>query len=379
MRICFVMPPFEFYSPVSGGAIATVTLHVARELERQGHRVEVITPVDGQPTHPVGELHCIPQCHDGALQRVLKHLQARCMGWDSPEYRGYWQNVQRLLSSARPDVVVLANDIGSAQLVRQVHPRCVLVSWLHNECPLNRGTGKGLRQTDVFLACSEYIRQWFISESKLDSGAVFTAHAGVDSSLFFPAKPRGTGSLRLLYVGRLDPNKGVDAAVDAFRILRKRSLPFKLSVAGGGWFYRRNNRAEDGFVFTLRNKMDELGVDWLGHVPRRWLPGVIREHDIALVLSRSQEPFGLVVLEAMASGLVVLASPHGGLTEACGEAGIFVDPFNPGQVADRLEELANAPEQVEELKKKAVLRASEATWKNTADVLVKSIKRVRES
>lgn len=373
------MLPIEFYSPVSGGAIATVTMHVAKELVGQGHTVEIITPADGQPSYPVGNVHCISQPQTGAMQRILRHFHARIMEWDSPEYGQYWSGVSRLLLKLRLDAVVLANDIESALLVKLTQPETVVVSWLHNECRRGRRTAQNLRQTDVFLACSDYVRRWFLAAYKVDASNVYTAYAGVDPHLFFPEPRRQLTQLRLLYVGRLDPNKGVDAAVDTFRILKERNLPVTLTVAGGGWFYKRKDRSEESFVLALRKSMEELDVEWLGHVPRRWLPGVIRSHDVALVLSRSQEPFGLVVLEAMSSGVAVLASPHGGLTESCGGAGVHVDPQKPKEIADVLEAFLRTPETLSELKQKAVNRARLASWKTTADVLLKAINGVHDN
>jgi len=378
MRICFVMLPIEFYSPVSGGAIATVTMNVAKELLEQGHYVEIIAPSDGQPMYPVGRVHGIPQSQDGALKRVVKHLQARVMSWDSGDYGQYWSSVRAVLASLRPDAVVLANDIESAPLVKRASSQAVVVSWLHNECRFTRRAEAGLRGTDVFLACSHYIRRWFLSSSKVDPSSVHTAHAGVDPALFFPEEEKPKNPLRLLYVGRLDPNKGVDAAIDAFRILKERNLSATLTVAGGGWFYKRKNLTEERFVLNLSKSMERLNVEWLGHVPRRWLPEVVRRHDIALVLSRSQEPFGLVVLEAMSSGVAVLASPHGGLSESCGEAGVLANPDRPNEVADVLEDLASHPDKLRDLKQKSVRRARRARWIDTAEVLVGAIRETRK-
>jgi glycosyltransferase involved in cell wall biosynthesis len=231
----------------------------------------------------------------------------------------------------------------------------------------------------VYLACSHYVRRWFISSSKVDPSSVHTAHAGVDPLLFFPEETQEKMPLRLLYVGRLDPNKGVDVAVDAFRILKERNLPVTLTVAGGGWFYKRRHRTEEKFVLNLSKSMGILNVEWLGHVPRRWLPEVVRRHDIALVLSRSQEPFGLVVLEAMASGVAVLASSRGGLTESCGEAGVLADPDRPNEIADLLEALAKEPNKLRELKTKAVQRARRARWIDTAEVLLGAIRQTRKT
>lgn len=373
MRFCFVMLPFEYYSSVSGGAIATVTMNVVRELEKMGHEAFIVAHDDAQPAYSVGRLKFLPMPAEGLVGRTLSHLQARMMGWDWPHQGRFWRSVQEVLRMVRPDAVVLSNDLVGASLVREVLPGARIVVWVHNECQSNGDIRAGLNSADVFLSCSRYVHDWLLRTYGLARERVRVAYAGVDGTLFHPEAERGSKRLRLLYTGRLDPNKGVDIVVEAFKELKHRNLDVTLTVAGHSWFYRNERQKEDPFLKNLRHRMAELQVDWLGHVPRRWLPQVMREHDVALVVSRSQEPFGLVVLEAMASGLAVIASPHGGLSEACGEAGILVNSDSPAEVTDKLEELCNDREELQKWRQRSITRAGRACWKETASVLLDSV------
>jgi glycosyltransferase involved in cell wall biosynthesis len=300
------------------------------------------------------------------------HLEARIRRWDWPNQGRFWRAVHKELRILNPDVVVLANDLVGAAEVRKALPRVRVVVWVHNECHSSGDTAAGLASADAFLSCSQYIREWLLRNGKVSPDLVYNAYAGVDGNLFYPSSHRPAEGLRLLFTGRLDPNKGVDLAVEVLRKLKKLDLPVSLTVAGHSWFYRRAGAAEDPFLASLRKAMVETEVDWLGHVPRRWIPNVMREHDVCLVISRSQEPFGLVVLEAMASGLAVVASPHGGLSEACGEAGIFVNPENTSQIAHQLEMLCADRNELRKWQQLSIQRAARAGWKNTADVLMQA-------
>lgn len=373
MLFCFVMLPFEFYSPVSGGAIATVTMNVARELEAQNHDVVVLAADDGQPVYGAGTVLQTPINRTGQLRGFMSHIQARLCGWDWPNQGRFWRTVSENLKNLNPDIVVLSNDFAGASEVRRALPQAKVVVWVHNECHSNGDIPEGLAATDVFLTCSRYIKNWLTRRYKLSEDRVCVAHAGVDTNVFFPTKREPHEGLKLLFTGRLDPNKGVDIAVEAFRNLRSLNLPVSLTVAGHSWFYIRSSGEEEPFLKQLRLAMRDLRVDWLGHVPRRWIPAVMREHDVALVMSRSQEPFGLVVLEAMASGLAVVASPHGGLREACGAAGIFADPENNEQITQILRDLCENPTALQEWKKRSLTRASTSRWRQTADVLLDAV------
>ena len=99
-------------------------------------------------------------------------------------------------------------------------------------------------------------------------------------------------------------------------------MPISLTVAGGLWFYGHGDEMNDPYFRLLKSKMDAAEASCLGHVVRAEVPELIRDHDVVCVLSRSQEPFSLVALEAMASGCAVIASNRGGLPEACGGSGL---------------------------------------------------------
>jgi glycosyltransferase involved in cell wall biosynthesis len=104
------------------------------------------------------------------------------------------------------------------------------------------------------------------------------------------------------------------------------------------------------------------------------VPALIREHDVVCVLSRSNEPFGLVVLEAMASGCAVIASNRGGLPEACGGAAVLVSSEDIFAVTDILRNFALDGVSLVEQKQSSKSRAVDASWM----VLANAFKRTLE-
>jgi glycogen(starch) synthase len=137
-------------------------------------------------------------------------------------------------------------------------------------------------------------------------------HWGVDLDRFTFKCSKGRQG-RILYVGQIVPHKGVQTVVEALRLLSEgeRDERPTLTIAGGS--------ALPDYEAEIRNLVSSLGltprVRFLGQVPREQLPTVYAGHDILVFPSVWDEPFGITLLEAMASGLPVVATATGGSGE----------------------------------------------------------------
>lgn len=386
MHVCFVNMPIEFYSPVSGGAISTVIMHTAKELIARGHRVSVLTRINSDETYQVGDVTEIKgRTRDDLnfLQRRISSLRWHLSHWDWPFFEYYLRSVANSLArlAPEPDVVVVFNDLVSPAYLKRVLPNAKVAVWLHNEWQTRFNMAETLRNTDVFLTCSDYIRQWTASNHNIPISRITTAHNGVDSTAFTPRVDYldRRDTLGVLFLGRIDPNKGPDIVADAVAALRAEGLPIELTVAGGLWFYGHGNECENPYFRVLKTKMDIAGARYLGHVTRQHVPEICRSHDVVCVLSRSQEPYSLVAVEAMASGCAVIASKRGGLPEACGGAGISADPDDLPTVVRVLRSLATNHDLLKRLKQKSVARAARATWASCAAVVETTLCRALSS
>ena len=375
-HLCFVNMPIEYYSPVSGGAIATVIMSSGKELIARGHKVSVLTMVNGDETYGTGEVIPIEVRGRKDLsfpQRRLSSIRRYFGGWDWPYFEYYLRSVTDKLRklSPPPDVVVVYNDLVSPAYIKKAVPGTKVVVWLQNEWRTRFDLKRTVANTDVFLACSEYIRQWTHRTHGIPLGKIVTARSGVDVSTFTPREDylRETDPLKVLFLGRIDRNKGPDIAADAVATLRAEGLPVSLTVAGGLWFYGHGNEMADPFFRSLKVKMEAAGAEYVGHVTRDRVPELIRRHDVACMLSRSNEPFGLVTMEAMASGCAVIASRRGGLPEACVGAGILVEPDNLQEVTATLRSLVTDRNLLRREKQRSVERAARAPWSQCADVV----------
>jgi D-inositol-3-phosphate glycosyltransferase len=168
---------------------------------------------------------------------------------------------------------------------------------------------------------------------------------GVDLDLFRPegeAESKGR-PLRIMTVGRLVPRKGVDTVIEALSILTQRDrADVELMIVGGAKSVE--TAASDPEVKRLLDLAEGLGIGdrvrLRGQVNPSQMPGVLRSADI-VVCTPWYEPFGIVPLEAMASGVPVIASSVGGLTDSVvhGVTGLLVPPRDAEATAVAISDL----------------------------------------
>lgn len=158
-----------------------------------------------------------------------------------------------------------------------------------------------------------------------------------DDSLF-QLRPDVQRDRDLLFVGRLVSDKGIDLLIEALCRLTSEHLKPTLTIIGSG--------AEET---ALRNRVTELGldrqVDFAGSLRGEALAKDMNKHQIMVVPSRWQEPFGIVALEGLASGCRIVASNGGGLPEAAGPEAHLFDPDQPASLDAALRAALNSPPQ----------------------------------
>jgi glycosyltransferase involved in cell wall biosynthesis len=143
------------------------------------------------------------------------------------------------------------------------------------------------------------------------------------------------GGLRVAYVGRLSPRKGVDVAIDAIAELEARGVPARLDLVGavfpGYEWYERDLRDK------VEAKRLQSRVSFRGFQPSVW--DYLSKGDVVLVPSVADEPFGNTAVEGILSGRPVIASATSGLLEATDgyHTAVTVEPGDVASLADALE------------------------------------------
>ncbi len=227
--------------------------------------------------------------------------------------------------------------------------------------------------SDAVLASSPVEAAQIRSRYGADPSRIEVVAPGVDHAFFSPGhRPQARRALglstagpMLLFVGRIQPLKGVDVAVRTLKALG--GFPGAFLVVVGG----PSGPVGEAELARVRELVGGLGlagrVRFVTPQPHELLSTYYRAADVCLVPSRS-ESFGLVALEAAACGTPVVATAVGGLRTLVDHArtGFLVDSRDPAVFAGYAAEVLDDQRRADEMSRRAAARARRYSWSTTA-------------
>lgn len=171
----------------------------------------------------------------------------------------------------------------------------------------------------------------------------------------------------ILYVGTLQPRKNIKSLIEAFELFRKNNPEYQLVLVGKrGWLFEEifeevhKRNLEEHVIFTGYAEDEELVT--------------LYEHAGCFVLPSLYEGFGIPILEAMSHGCPVISSHTSSLPEIGGDACLYVDPHDPAEIAQRIEEIMKNDDTRKALIQAGKERIKEFSWTKCADETLKLIK-----
>jgi glycosyltransferase involved in cell wall biosynthesis len=279
-------------------------------------------------------------------RRVCRGLRA--IGWSVHEHPvpGPWPSPDDAARARLADVISTLPDdepvlmdglIASAvpDIVTAVADRLRVMVLLHLPLGVTDPAAQAAERTVLAAAVavvtpSRWARQWLLDHYDLPPDRVRVAEPGV---VMTGSTSAATGVGRLLCVGAVTPHKGHDLLVAALAQLN--DLSWSCQVVGA-------LDIAPGFAADVRRRAQQLGIagrmSWLGPLTRDGLDAAYAGADV-LVMSSRVESYGMVVTEAMACGLPVVAMSVGGVPEALGRdpdgrrPGLLVTPGDVGALA----------------------------------------------
>jgi len=259
-----------------------------------------------------------------------------------------------------------------------------LVSTFHTLARVKADTGdaepeRRVRAEAEVIACSDAILANSATEAAqlvelygADPSRVEVVPPGVDHAFFSPGPKRGARAALglgehpvLLFVGRIQPLKGLSVAIEALARLTAHPDAV-LVVVGGPSGAEGEAELAAAHALVARHGLGER-VRFVDPQPHHLLSTYYRAADVCVVPSRS-ESFGLVALEAAACGTPVVAAAVGGLLTIVddGVTGLLVDTRDPGDHAVAIATVLGDPELARAMGEAGAVVARGFTWSTTA-------------
>jgi glycosyltransferase involved in cell wall biosynthesis len=333
-RILFVN---NFPGPGLGGGEVLV-MHVVRGCVAAGWHVSVLCPPETALAARAAEAGAAVKTmsmRPGSVRAIVSEIRSQAMNLDIVVGTGYFTNVLARLAATGMRVRVV-------NLV-QVDPTASLADGgSHGNLLVRNAADMTTRgRTDAYIAVSHAIGRALVG-SGIAPARVHVVHNGVDAEALRVAAreplsvalPAGDGPL-VGCIARLEKVKGVADFVDAAAAIAQQVPTARFVVAGSG--------SEEASLVARRDSALAQQFAFLGHVdPIQPLAAAL---DV-LVLPSLSEALGLVLLEAGALGVPVVATAVGGIPEVVedGVTGILVPPGQPDALADAVTRLLRDPE-----------------------------------
>lgn len=317
MRVALICP----YAWDVPGGVQVHVRELGQHLMARGHEVLALAPARGRPAEPW--VRAVGRPVDVPYNRSTAPIDPR--PWSM-------SRVRELLAVFEPDVVHAHEPLTpSTSMWATLLSRAPVVATFHSGAErsrlfdvaapvLRRIAGRIAVRIAVSERAAAFVRDRV-------GGDLRIVPNGAEVGRFAEAAPADLGpGARLLFVGRLHERKGFPTAIEAFHLLADGQADLRMVVAGDG----EDRGAVDRLDPALRAR-----VLLLGSVPHDDLPPYHAACDVFLAPSVGGESFGIVLVEAMAAGLPVVASRIPGYDEVVtdGVEGFLVPPRDPAAVA----------------------------------------------
>lgn len=224
-------------------------------------------------------------------------------------------------------VARIASLLTKKKYTLKIHGSDILMSGLSH-----RQLQPLLRDATLLLVVSKHISDYISTHFSLPLNAIYIHTCGIDLS-FFAGQPFVTDSRTVVFVGRQIENKGVRYLIESAVLLQKRNVDFKMVIIGDGPQLDGNRSLCQSL--GLEGRVEFLGALENKHIVRHLVSAR------CLVLPSLCEGAPMVIMEAMACGLPVVASRVGGIPDMIsdGENGYLVEPKDISMLADKIEKL----------------------------------------
>jgi glycosyltransferase involved in cell wall biosynthesis len=320
MKIAQIAPLTESVPPRLYGGTERIVSYLTDELVRLGHEVTLFASADSVTAAELVGCASMGLRLDGSVRDPI------------PYYMLMLDRVRRLAQEF--DILHFHIDQFHFPLFAQMADRTVTTLHGRQDCPDLKPLYIGFNGMPLVSISNDQRRP--IAKANF----VGMVHHGIPTNLYTPIyNPRGG---YVAFLGRISPEKGPDRAI---RIARSLGIPLKIAA-------KVDKPDEAYFRETIAPQLSGPGVEFIGEINERSKAEFLGEAQALLFPIDWPEPFGLVMIEAMACGTPVLAFRHGSVSE-------IVDQVVTGAVVDTMDEALMMLPRVIALDRRAVRRRFE--------------------
>ena len=332
------------------GGIEIATYHLAKQLAKRGHEIHIIVLHDKKMAKESKENGFY--VHRIAFKKIL--------------FFGIvlsWLKALINLRKIDPDVIhVQSIGVGVPAYLAKLFMRKPYVVWGHGFDVYFPWRFKKIiakiviKNADVVIALSENMRDKIKEIYRRDIKIIPN---GIDMELFRDESEHSihnNDKKLILFVGSLRPVKGVIYLIEAMNIIRQDIPEVRLLIVGDG---------EDKKKLTEFVEKSDLKkyVHFAGKIENEKIPAYMAKSDV-FVLPSLSEGFGIVVIEAMASGLPIIATNVGGLPDIIkdGENGFLIQPKRPEEIAKKINIIFKNDKLREKIRKNNKEKSKKYSW-----------------
>jgi N-acetyl-alpha-D-glucosaminyl L-malate synthase BshA len=326
IKIIMIIPAFP---PKFLGGTEIAGYNIVKYLAKRGHNVHVMTQANLEPfKESKGEKFYVH-----SIQFIKLPFFGLLL---------FWLKVLFILQKLKPDIIHAQTiDMGVGGLLAKIFLKKPYVvygrggdvysSWMFK----NFISKIIIKNANAVFALTEDMKKEMTKIYKRD---IIVIPNGIDILKFKNLSKRNIRRIMnipidekiIIFVGRLKAVKGIEYLIKAMEIIQQKNGKAKLMIVGDG--------AEKEKLETLVDKLNlNKNVMFIGKISNEDIPKYLIMSDI-FVLPSLREGFPNVILEAMASGLPIIASNVGGIPEIIknGENGFLVEPKNPEMIAEKI-------------------------------------------
>ena len=236
----------------------------------------------------------------------------------------FLKNLLKKIKKKDYDFIIVENRPEFILALRKEKPKSKIILHLHNEylSKKNQTNKRIISSCDLILVVSSFIKKSITSVwGDIADSKCKVLYNGVDNFFIDSKKENNNDSFKIVFHGRVSPDKGVDLLIESLASLSNPNI--ELKIIGGSWY---DEGIKGKFFDQMKKTISSSGVkvSFSVYLSYEQIPKELSSADLIALPSVWDDPFPLVILEAMAAKKIIVTTISGGIPEAVADTAILL-------------------------------------------------------